>query len=106
MPQAGTETFGILAFEHRSGPFSTGESWLPEKLGFRGECAELGKNTNQARTRSELTGRESSNQNKWLRRETGRTRLQRAGRGGFVGSHIKEGEPPKLPLLKGVLFRL
>src|SRR5260370_22689519 len=39
-----------------------------------------------------------------LPRETGRTRLRRAGRGGFVGSHIKEGEPPKLPLLKGVLF--
>ena len=78
MPQAGTETFGIQAFEHRSGRFSTGKSWLPEKLGFRGECADLGNDTNQARTRSELTGRESSNQNKWLPSDYERTRLRRA----------------------------
>jgi hypothetical protein len=34
MPQAGTETFGIQAFEHRSGRISTSESSLPEILGF------------------------------------------------------------------------
>jgi hypothetical protein len=104
MPQAGTENFSIQAFEHRSGPFSTGESWLPEKLGFRRDCAELGKNTNQARTRSELTGRESSNQNKWLRRETGRTRLRRAGKTGFCRVAYKRRGPAKTTAPQRVLF--
>src|SRR6202035_3225249 len=50
MPQAGTETFGVQVFEHRSGCFSTSES-VRRRQGFRGECAELGNNATQAARR-------------------------------------------------------